>query len=157
MVRIKSKEEVKSNGRHLGYVYEIYRPSSDQVEEELPLIPTFRKHEKHPRKHDGEIMTELLIWPLFVCYKLYYHERRQLDVEDIHKIMRMVFHGKEYSLETKLFQHMDGDNVMTTELNLQAKNQYCTEPWIPRVDLWYKELQDKDPTVKAKAEGYSGL
>ena len=157
MVRVASKEYIPSKEKTVAYRYKIYRPSTDQVEE-LPDIPVLKIPKQHTPSHKGEHMEELLLWPLFFCYKLYDREGRQLDVEDTHAIMRMVFHGYEYPIEVGVLETFDKSNHRATiALEAKAQNKDFTVPWRERVDRWYKELQDKDPEVKDKAEELSGL
>ena len=164
MVRVKTKGHVRvpPEGKVVAYRYEIYRPPKDRVEEPdrvemLPDIPILKIHKREYPTHDKEPMMELLLWPLFVCYNLYYHDERQLDLLDIHAIMCMVFHGQGHRMEPRLYEKLDRDNDMTKELDAKADNEDYTVPWKERIGRWYKELQDNDPEVKAKAEELSGL
>ena len=158
MVRVKTKKDVRVSpeGKTVAYSYEIYRPPNDRVEV-LPDIPVLKlpKH-KYPYHHK-ERMTELLLWPVFVCFNLYYHDERRLDYEDTHAIMCMVFHGQGQSIDRRLYDKLDDITEMTNELYDKAANEDYTVPWKERIGRWYKELQDKDPEVKAKAKELSGL
>ena len=159
MVRVKTKGDVRVSPQEktVAYSYEIYRPSNDRVEV-LPDIPVLKlpKH-KYPY-HRKERMTELLLWPLFACYNLYYHDERRLDYEDTHAIMCMVFYGQGQSIDRRVYDKLDEvTSDMTKELCDKAKNGDYAAPWKERIGRWYKELQDNDPEVKAKAKELSGL
>ena len=158
MVRVKTEGYVRVSpeGKTEAYRYEIYRPPNDRVEV-LPDIPILEIPETAYPVHDREHMTELLLWPLFICFKLYYHDERQLDLEDIHAIMCMVFRGQGHRMEPRLYEKLERNNDMTKELDAKAENEDYTVPWKERIGRWYKELQDNDPEVKAKAEALSGL
>ena len=157
MVRVKiGYVRVSPEGKTVAYRYEIYRPPNDRVEV-LPDIPILEMPKARYPKHDHEHMVELLLWPLFVCHKLYYHDERQLDLEDTHAMMCMVFHGQGHKMEPKTYDRLDQDNDMTTELNAKAQNEDYTVPWIECIGRWYTELQGNNSEVKAKAEELSGL
>ena len=160
MAEVMSREEVQEPwGKVLRY--DIKRPwLSDQVET-LPDIPALRLWKTQYPLQNKKRMTELELWPLFVCYRLYDHDGRQLDLEDIHAMMRMFFYGRDYVLEPRLFDNIDEPKVresdMGNELCTKAKDTHYTLDWIKRIDGWYEELQNNDPDVKAKAEELSGL
>ena len=158
MVNVESKKKISLGGGKRAYRYKIYRPFTDEVEE-LPDIPVLDIQPTYYPKQGGKHMTELQLWPLFVCYRLYYHEGRPLDVEDIHAMMRLAFHGNKLQLETKTFEKLDGDagGGMLMKLFAKANDPHFRQPWIERIGRWDKELHEQDPDVKAKAEELSGL
>ena len=160
MLHIKSQEKVPSEETAVAYRYEILRPFTGKVEE-LPDIPILGLLQNQWPYQAGLRMTELVLWPLFVGYQFYYYEQRQLDIQDIHAIMRMVFYGQDFRIEHKLYERLDPAHKKKSDMEVQlwanAQNKDYRLPWMKRFGRWYQELQDQDPEVKAKAEELSGL
>lgn len=118
-------------------------------ENELPDVPDF----PIPDMVSNFLisLTRKQIAAAFFSYVLYDYEGRKLDRKEVTAMIRLKYQKKLIKFGSWLFDSFEDPNLpLTKSLRDMVDKSY--QSWWVHVDSWFKELRDKEPAFKAKAD-----